>query len=99
MKFYIFSLLVAILAACAYGATPQKQVLVTAESSGIIDHFAQWIEDKEGVVLHKFHLINAILAKAPATLFDEAKDTFTANNWGNIVIEEDQEVHTMDDGN
>lgn len=46
MKFYIFSLLVAILAACAYGATPQKQVLVTAETSGIIDHFAQWIEDK-----------------------------------------------------
>ncbi|EKG19719.1 hypothetical protein MPH_03032 [Macrophomina phaseolina MS6] len=116
MKFFFFSLLFAILAACAFGDEPQKSVLISAESPGIIDHVTQWIEDKvrrglnakvlttdirvqEGVVLHRYNLINAVLAKAPGNLFEEAKNTFTTNNWGTLVVEEDQEVHAWGDGN
>ncbi|KAH7025447.1 hypothetical protein B0J12DRAFT_686129 [Macrophomina phaseolina] len=99
MKFFLFSLLFAILAACAFGDEPQKSVLISAESPGIIDHVTQWIEDKEGVVLHRYNLINAVLAKAPGNLFEEAKNTFTTNNWGTLVVEEDQEVHAWGDGN
>lgn len=36
---------------------------------------------------------SAFLAKAPASTFAKAKDTFTTNNWGNLVMEEDQEMH------
>lgn len=41
---------------------------------------------------------SAFLASAPASVFEKAKDTFTTNNWGNLVMEEDQEVHAWNEG-
>ncbi|KAB2573027.1 Yhr138c-like protein [Lasiodiplodia theobromae] len=98
MKFFIFSFLLAMLAACVVGTAPTKSVLISADSAGVIDHAIQWIEDQEGVVLHKYTLIHAFLASAPASVFEKAKDTFTTNNWGDLVMEEDQEVHAWNEG-
>ncbi|EOD42960.1 Yhr138c-like protein [Neofusicoccum parvum] len=94
MKFFLVSLLFALLAACALGfESPKKKVIVSSEDKGVVDHAMQWIEDQEGVILHKYTLINAFLASAPASVFESAKNTFTTNNWGNLVMEEDAEVH------
>ncbi|OJD29522.1 yhr138c-like protein [Diplodia corticola] len=93
MKLFIFSLLLAMLAACVVGSAPKKMVLVSADSPSVIDHAIQWIEQEKGAVVHKYSLIHAFLAEAPASVFEKAKETFTTNNWGNLVMEEDQEVH------
>ncbi|KAL0259248.1 hypothetical protein SLS55_006753 [Diplodia seriata] len=104
MQLFIFSLLLAMLAACVVGSAPQKVVLISADSPSVIDHAIEWIEQEKGQVVHKYSLIHkpnkaltltnsAILVEAPDYVFEKAKETFTTNNWGNLVMEEDQEVH------
>ncbi|KAF2145891.1 uncharacterized protein K452DRAFT_283188 [Aplosporella prunicola CBS 121167] len=97
MKLFLFSLLIALLATCALAAAPKRSVLVTypiGTPEDVVTKAMNKVIELNGEITHKFKLIPGFTANAPVKALEEVKTLGTKYP---ALIEEDQEVHALDD--
>ncbi|KAF2861237.1 hypothetical protein K470DRAFT_246015 [Piedraia hortae CBS 480.64] len=97
MKFALNLFVIAFLTALALAAAPERQVIVSYPNDtpvSVLEQAKAAIVKAGGIIEHEYNIIKGFAAKAPAKAL-ETVHTLGAKY--NVLIEDDQVVHTNDD--
>ncbi|KAJ9618485.1 hypothetical protein H2203_009082 [Taxawa tesnikishii (nom. ined.)] len=95
MKFYLHILFVVLLAAFAYAAAPQKQVVVSYPNDtpdSVVEQAKAAVREAGGIITHEYKLIKAFAANVPAKVVQSVQ---ALGSKYNVVVEEDQVVTAL----
>ncbi|CZT20033.1 related to serine proteinase inhibitor IA-2 [Ramularia collo-cygni] len=93
MKFFLSTLILLVMAVCAFAASESQQPVIISYPPGTPEHVLEEakkaIIDAKGTITHEYNIITGFAAKVPSKVLDSIK---TLGQKYNVLIEQDQEM-------